>query len=272
MLGEVERHGSGFSLDGGVHASPAPAMRPCPSCGEPTDADRLICCACGRIVQPFQGGDCTQVTQAQSRSRKALASLILGCFSFLLVPGLAAVVLGHIARLEIGKSRNALQGRGFATAGLILGYLGLMAAPLLLVLRGFPGNLHTSQTLREDSAVNSLRVLNIALQAYAATYGKGFPEKLSQLGPPQWDESLDSNASGFVAGRLASGSDGSYRFVYAVTAREAKGFPVAYAISADPNPSGAAMNMRHFYTDQTQVIRADQLHPASANSPSVESW
>jgi type II secretory pathway pseudopilin PulG len=269
-LGEFERSGRGPSQGGGVHASHVPATQACPACGELIHSDSLICCVCGQILQLSQGGDCAQDPLSQPRSRKALASLILGCFSFLLLPGLAAVILGHIARAEIRKSRGAPRSRGYATTGLLLGYLGLVGAPLLLALYGFPGKLRTSPASKEDSAVNSLRVLNIALQAYAATYGKGFPEKLSQLGPPQWDESLNAHASGFVARSLALGRADRYSFVYTVTSRDPDGFPLTYTITADPDQESAAEGSRHFFTDQTQAIRSEQLHPATASSPPVE--
>ena len=50
-----------------------------------------------------------------------------------LVGGLVAIVTGHLARNEI--SRTGERGNGFATIGLVLGYLNL--AFLLLILAVF---------------------------------------------------------------------------------------------------------------------------------------
>ena len=69
----------------------------------------------------------------------AILSLVLGAFSLVcgwLFTGIPAVICGHIARAKIRKSNGALEGKGLATAGLILGYIGivigLMGVPLII--------------------------------------------------------------------------------------------------------------------------------------------
>ena len=54
----------------------------------------------------------------------AIASLVCG---LLLLP-IISIVLGHIARSQIKKSKGSVYGKGIALAGLILGYLPLIAA------------------------------------------------------------------------------------------------------------------------------------------------
>jgi hypothetical protein len=65
----------------------------------------------------------------------AIASLVLG------VPGLCccltgipAVICGHIALNQINQSGGVQEGRGFAIAGLILGYLGIAFTVLQLLV------------------------------------------------------------------------------------------------------------------------------------------
>jgi hypothetical protein len=61
-------------------------------------------------------------------STLALVSLIAGVASWTVLPffgAVIAVVTGHMAKKEIQASNMALQGDGFATAGLIMGYLNL---------------------------------------------------------------------------------------------------------------------------------------------------
>jgi uncharacterized protein DUF4190 len=73
----------------------------------------------------------------------AVASLIFGIASWCACPfvgGVAAVILGHIARGQIRRTGEA--GGGLALAGLILGYLHLVGAVLvtaiwLVLLGGF---------------------------------------------------------------------------------------------------------------------------------------
>ena len=60
-------------------------------------------------------------------STLALVSLIAGILGWTLAPfigSLVAVITGHMARKEI-RLNPALEGSGFATAGLILGWVGL---------------------------------------------------------------------------------------------------------------------------------------------------
>jgi hypothetical protein len=52
----------------------------------------------------------------------AVASLVLSCFGFFPPFGIASVVMGHVARVEIVKSRGAMKGMGAAFTGLILSY------------------------------------------------------------------------------------------------------------------------------------------------------
>jgi hypothetical protein len=58
----------------------------------------------------------------------AIASLIFGILGLTLLPTLGsivAVILGYMAKSEINSSAEQLEGNGLATAGLVLGYIGL---------------------------------------------------------------------------------------------------------------------------------------------------
>ena len=150
-------------------------------------------------------------------------------------------------------------------AGLILGYLGITSIPFLAMVLGFPP-WGSEDSRNQAAAVQNLGTLNIALQTYAASYGKGFPEQLRQLGPPTGDAALDVNASGFVAPALASGKSSGYTLSYNVTGRDADGRPIAYSIHADP-AGREASGQPHFFTDQTQLIRTEANRLATAGSP-----
>ncbi|MHC5078085.1 MAG: DUF4190 domain-containing protein, partial [Planctomycetota bacterium] len=67
----------------------------------------------------------------------ALYSLIAGVLSYVILPfvgAIAAVIMGHMALGEIKRSGGALGGRGMAVGGLVLGYIQILAVPLLVVL------------------------------------------------------------------------------------------------------------------------------------------
>ncbi|MHC5039922.1 MAG: type II secretion system protein GspG [Planctomycetota bacterium] len=67
----------------------------------------------------------------------AVYSLIAGVLSYVILPfvgAIAAVIMGHMALGEIKRSGGALGGRGMAVGGLVLGYIQILAVPLLVVL------------------------------------------------------------------------------------------------------------------------------------------
>ena len=56
----------------------------------------------------------------------AVASLVTGLFFWcFLVPGIVAIVLGHVALDQIDRSGGAVTGRGMAVAGIVLGWIGI---------------------------------------------------------------------------------------------------------------------------------------------------
>ncbi|MDQ3289597.1 MAG: DUF4190 domain-containing protein [Pseudomonadota bacterium] len=69
-------------------------------------------------------------------STTAVVSLITGLLGWSLLPfvgSVVAIITGHIARSEIRRNPEALQGDGLAVAGLILGYATFGIALLALI-------------------------------------------------------------------------------------------------------------------------------------------
>jgi len=70
----------------------------------------------------------------------SLVAGILGVFPFPLLASVVAVVTGHLARAEIRREPERLDGDGMAVAGLVLGYLmiamSLLGVALVLFLLG----------------------------------------------------------------------------------------------------------------------------------------
>ncbi|MBI2920786.1 MAG: DUF4190 domain-containing protein [Planctomycetes bacterium] len=75
---------------------------------------------------------------ARRTSGLATASLICGILALpWFMPGLPAIpaiVCGHLAHNEIAAAGGRLQGRGQATAGLVLGYVNLLGGLAALLL------------------------------------------------------------------------------------------------------------------------------------------
>jgi hypothetical protein len=59
---------------------------------------------------------------AQKTNGLAIASLICSCAGILVIPLIAGVILGFVARSQIRQSRGAQRGDGLAIAGIIVGF------------------------------------------------------------------------------------------------------------------------------------------------------
>lgn len=81
----------------------------------------------------------------KTTSTYAILSLAFGLMAWLMAPllgAIVAVVCGHLARAEIRRSPNPIEGDGMALAGLILGYLQIaLAVVFALVVAIFFGGL-----------------------------------------------------------------------------------------------------------------------------------
>lgn len=75
------------------------------------------------------------------RSGRAVAALVLGIaglvLCFLVVPAVLAIVFGILSRRDINRSNGRLSGAGMATAGIVLGILGVLTAVGFYVAAAF---------------------------------------------------------------------------------------------------------------------------------------
>jgi len=208
----------------------------------------------------------------EETSGKAVASLVLGIsvFLFSILTGIPAIIFGHLAKSDIRKSGGRLQGDGMALAGLILGYLSVAFIPVLLMIAAIaiPNLLRARMAANEASAVGSMRIIVTAAVTYYGRYNKGFPPDLASMGPP-FGTSADSNRADLLDGQLASGSRNGYVFTYRAESTSGNGAPDVFLLTADPISSGAS-GIRHFFVDQTGVIRFDENGPADQHSPPLQ--
>ena len=188
------------------------------------------------------------------RSGSWLVPFLVAC---VLCP-LAAAFFGHVAKRELRK--KSIAGSSWsrmATAGLVIGYLELA----LLVLVGLTSGERPAPY--ESVAVGSLRSINFATHAYAEAHPKeGFPTSLSKMcfdahqPPNTW--SLDP--------ALASGTKSHYRFTYIPGKQSGTGIVDGYQFFADPLDA-KDKDLRHFFTDQSEVIRMSR--GVAANDSSI---
>ena len=246
----------------------------CPYCAEPIPDGSQFCPKCGTkmgtpvspAVSPGLAGTLPPLAEPPT-SGKAIGSLICGIFGFFLPASIAAVVLGHLSLSEIRKSAGRLKGQGLATAGLVLGYMGIAFIPFILIIAAIaiPNLIRARMAANEASAVGSLRTYNIAIVSYAEKCAQqGFPLSAQQLGPGDGScDHADLLNSVMASERpIKSG----YLFQYRPGPTDAAGRVTTYVISADPAVPNST-GIRHFYSDERGVIRSEPSVPAGPDSP-----
>jgi hypothetical protein len=80
----------------------------------------------------------TPYAQSQSTNGLAIASMVLGILWLYWIGSILAIVFGFVAMSQI-KERNQA-GKGMATAGLILGFIGLGTLVLVILLAATVGS------------------------------------------------------------------------------------------------------------------------------------
>lgn len=138
---------------------------------------------------------------------------------------------------------------------------GLAACFLLLMAITIPNLLRSRMAANEASSIGSLRAINAAAEAYAQTYGH-YPRSLKELGPSIGGQP-SQNSAGLIDGALADGEKSGYRYSY--QPKPGSG----YSVNAEPLDPGSS-GYRHFSTDQTGVLNADNL-PFDAYSANGQS-
>jgi type IV pilus assembly protein PilA len=228
-------------------------MRPCPYCAQSIEGQAQVCPFCRRpLALPVA---------PSGTSGKAIGSLICGIFFFFLPSAVVAVVLGHLSLSDIRRSAGRLGGQGLAIVGLVLGYLGLAVIPILIIAAiAIPNLLRAKMAANEASAVGALRTINTACVNYATQY-KSYPPTLASLGS---GTTPGSDVAGLIDSTLASGKRSGYFFTFQSSGLD--GTDPSYQVYADPINPGAT-GVRHFFSDQTGVIRASVNTRANAESP-----
>jgi hypothetical protein len=204
-------------------------------------------------------------------SGKATGSLISGVVAYVFAPfigAIVAIVLGHLGLSEIKKSAGRLKGEGLAIAGLVLGYVQVVGLPFILIIAAIaiPNLIKSKMAANEASAVGSLRTITTGEIAYASACPRiGFAYSLVEIGPngtacPDGKDQIDN--------RLALGVKSGYRFTPHLSSFTGSVPETGFGWNADPiSPSTGT---RHFFVDQTGVIRFTVTGQATADSPTLQ--
>ena len=134
----------------------------------------------------------------------------------------------------------------------------VVAVILIIAAIAIPNYIQSKMRANEASAAQSLRNIATAELVYSTTYNIDFSTTLIQLSGTGVNPDL--NNAGLIDEALASGTKSGYVFVYTPLATDAQGHTSTYSLTADPlTPT---TGQRHFYTDQTCVIRSNVSVPA----------
>ena len=144
--------------------------------------------------------------------------------------------------------------RGFSLIELLI----VVAIILIIAAIAIPNLLRSRIAANEASAVQSMRTITTVQNTYNSTYGVGFAPSLLALGPPAAPPPGPAGAD-LIDSVFAGGNKSGYVFTY-VPSAAVGGIIYNYTLNADPITPGQT-GQRHFYTDQSGVIRAN---PAAA--------
>jgi len=209
----------------------------------------------------------------QETSGKATASLICGIVAYIILPFFAAIpaiILGHLALSDIKKRTGQLKGNGLAIAGMVMGYSQIVLFPVILIIAAIaiPNLLRARMAANEASAVAALRTYNTAMVSYVAhCQNIGFPASVQNLGPGNGD----CDGANLVSVQLSmpAAARNGYRFFYSPGPANNLGLVTNYTITADPVNDNAS-GIRHFFTDESGLIRANRGEQANADSPPLQ--
>lgn len=154
------------------------------------------------------------------------------------------------------------QAQGFSLIELLV----VVAVILIVAAIAIPNFIQSKERANESSAAESLRAINTANVIYSTTYGVGFSPDLASLAG---SGAVSQTAAQLLDPVLAARTKNGYTFTYTAGPTDASGSVTTYTVIADPiaqNYSG----MRHFYTDQTSVIRENDTVTAGPTDNPIQ--
>ncbi|PYU34317.1 MAG: pili assembly chaperone [Acidobacteria bacterium] len=170
--------------------------------------------------------------------------------------------------MQASKNKTASSRRGKRSAGFTLIEL-LIVVAVIMVIAGIaiPNFIRSKMRANEAGAVANLRTITTASVVYNTTYGVGFAPSLAALGGDPAAPS--ATQAGLIDSVLSTGVKSGYIFTYKVLATDAAGNTQAYSVNADPITPGTTGD-RHFYTDQTNVIRVNLTAAAGLSDSPIQ--
>ena len=187
-------------------------------------------------------------------SNKAIASLVCGVLFLCAPASMAAIILGHLALVDIKRSANRMTGHGMAIAGLVMGYLGIALTTIYIVFVVFMFRTTLARDIpaNETAAIATMRTYDQALKAYAAKCPQqGYPATLLPLGPGSGNCTRANLTDARLAVPLPVRRGYLFQYTPGVNGSEQVRVFALVARPVQPNLTGK----RFFFLDEEGVIR-----------------
>jgi len=165
-------------------------------------------------------------------------------------------------KFKSGLQTTTRRNGGFSLIELLI----VVAVILVIAAIAIPNYMKSKMRANEASAVQNLRNVATAELVYSTTYGVDFSSTLLQLSGNGINP--DQNHAGLIDEILASGVKSGYVITYTPVTFDPQGNPSTYSVTADPQTPGTT-GSRHYYTDQSCVIRWNDNVQAGATDPPI---
>jgi len=150
--------------------------------------------------------------------------------------------------------------KGFSLIELLI----VVAIILIIAAIAIPNLLRSRIAANEASAVGSIRTINTSEVTYASTYPQVGFNTLDTLG----GAGGTLTAAGLVDSVLASGTKSGYVFTVTTAGATGTGPSTTYDVHGDPQNSQTGQ--RHFFSDQSGVIRYNTSAAATATDSPLQ--